>query len=138
MSERCGELARQYFERFWNQRDLAAFDELSDANAVAYQPDGAVTSARQLRDVEFPELLKAIPDLQIHVEDVITSGDNAVVRWKATGKHTGDGMGFKASRQSIAFAGMTWLVFRDEKITTGWNCWDQGGLMKALSEGSLG
>jgi steroid delta-isomerase-like uncharacterized protein len=77
-------------------------------------------------------LVQAIPDLHFTLEDVLARGDEAVVRWLATGTHAGDGLGVPPSGRPVRLRGMTWLVFRDGKISEGWDCWDLGGLMKSL------
>lgn len=132
MAASSGELARDFFERFWNRRDAAAFDEISHPESMSYQPDGRAMTAQQFRDAQYPEFLKAFPDLHVEIEDVLEDGDRAVVRWFARGTHHGDGMGCKASGQEIGFRGMTWFVFRDGRVVEGWNCWDQGGLMQRI------
>jgi steroid delta-isomerase-like uncharacterized protein len=132
MTASNGELARQFFERFWNQRDPSTIEDLSAPESVAYHPDGSQSTPQEFRDTQYAAFLDAFPDLHIKIEDILESRDQAVVRWVASGTHKGDGMGIKASGQPIEFRGMTWFTFRNGKITKGWNCWDYGGLMQGL------
>lgn len=134
MAASSGEIAREFFERFWNRRDVTAFDEMSDPTSMAYQPDGTAMTAQQFRDVQYPEFLKAFPDLHIDVEDVLESDHQAVVRWLATGTHSGDGFGSRATGQKVAFRGMTWFTFHNGKVGSGWNCWDLGGLIQRINQ----
>jgi len=133
MAAGSGELAREFFERFWNQRDATAFDEMSDPESVSHLPDGTTITAGRFRDEQYPAFLDAFPDLRLEIEDVLEDGDQAVVRWLGKGTHRGDGMGISASGQNVEFRGMTWFKFRDGKIVAGWNCWDHGGLLSACS-----
>ncbi|HEX6984512.1 MAG TPA: ester cyclase [Planctomycetaceae bacterium] len=132
MSERNAELARRFFQEVWNERRAETIDELVHPGGVAHHTNGELTSAEQFRDIVHKRFLDAFPDLHIEIEDVLAAGDQAVVRWSANGTHLGDGLGVKASRQKVAFRGMTWFVFRDGKIVEGWDCWDHGGLLQAL------
>ncbi len=134
MAAGCGELAREFFERFWNQRDAAAFDEMSAPESMSHLPDGTTITAQQFRDAQYPAFLGSFPDLHIEIEDVLESGDRAVVRWFAKGTHGGDAMGIPASGRNVGFRGMTWFQFRDGRIAAGWNCWDHGGLMHQLAQ----
>jgi steroid delta-isomerase-like uncharacterized protein len=134
MAASSGQLAREFFERFWNKRDATAFDDISDPDSMSCLPDGTEMTAQEFRDAQYSEFLKAFPDLHVEIEEVLEDGDQAVVRWFARGTHHGDGMGCRASGQRISFRGMTWFVFRGGKVVKGWNCWDQGGLMQLMSQ----
>lgn len=132
MSDRSAELARRFFDEVWNRRRADAIDEFAHPDGVGHHTNGELTSSEQFRDEIHRRFLDAFPDLHIEVEDVLARGDDAVVRWYATGTHLGDGLGVKASKQKVGFRGMTWFTFRDGKIREGWDCWDHGGLLQAL------
>jgi steroid delta-isomerase-like uncharacterized protein len=78
-------------------------------------------------------LLQGFPDLAIVADDVIQDGSKVAVRWHVDATHTGDGLGFPASNRRVSFRGMTWLEFKDGRIVRGWDSWNLGGLLQALT-----
>jgi len=77
-------------------------------------------------------LVGSFPDLQIAVESTVAEGDSVVVRWRATGSHRGEGMGYPATQAAVDFRGMTWLVMSGGRIVEGWDAWNQGALVETL------
>ena len=74
----------------------------------------------------------ALSDIHIEIEDILAEGDRAAVRWRATGRHTGEGFGFAPSKREINVRGTTWLVARDGKIVEGWDTWNLAGMLESL------
>jgi 1-acyl-sn-glycerol-3-phosphate acyltransferase len=57
------------------------------------------------------ELMDAFPDVQFLVDDVVSEGDDVVVRWTATLTHTGDYFGIPPTNKSATITGMnSWRV----------------------------
>lgn len=124
-------IGRRWFEDVWTNRQDDLIEELMAENAYGHVEGGEVTGPadfRQMRDT----FLSALPDIRIEVEDVLGEGNQAVVRWRATGTHGGDGFGFKATGRPIDIRGMTWLVVEDGKIVEGWDAWNLGGVLQKL------
>ncbi|HEY8505179.1 MAG TPA: ester cyclase [Gemmataceae bacterium] len=86
------------------------------------------------RDGQHTPFLAAFPDLRVTVEGTVGEGDNVVVRWLATGTHTGEGLGLPPTGKHISIRGMTWIRFENGKMAEGWDCWNLGGLMQTLRE----
>ena len=78
--------------------------------------------------------LRALPDMRMHVEDVISEGDRAAVRWRFEATHAGNAFGFDATNRRVEMRGTTWLTIRNGKIVEGWDTWNFGGLMQSLRE----
>lgn len=55
-----------------------------------------------------------------------------VVRWLATGTHTGPGLGLPPTGRSVRFRGITWIRTSGGKLLEGFDCWDVGGLMATV------
>lgn len=66
----------------------------------------------------FSNLFSAVPDLDFQVEDVVSEGNKAVVRWRAKGTFTGDAKleGFDANGASIEMVGLDLLTIEDGKL----------------------
>jgi steroid delta-isomerase-like uncharacterized protein len=127
-------LARRWFEEVWNQRRTDTIDELLTDESVSYSESGPLRGKREFRERAHAVFLTAFPDLRITVEGTVAEGDEVVVRWSVTGTHLGDGMGFPATVRAVSFRGMTWIRFSGGKMVEGWDCWNQGELIRSLQE----
>ncbi|HEX8170879.1 MAG TPA: ester cyclase [Thermoanaerobaculia bacterium] len=131
MSDDPTTIARRWFEEVWNGRDDAAVEQLMAPESYGHVEGGDVRGPedfRRMRDT----FLAALPDLHIHIEDVLASGERVAVRWRVSGTHTGDGFGFPGTRQPVNVRGTTWLVIRDGQLVEGWDTWNLGGLLESL------
>lgn len=124
-------LARRWFEEVWNQRRTETVHELLRPDSVGHLQTGDVVGPGPFLEVH-AELLKALPDVRVRVEDTVAQGDHVVVRWSASGTHRGMGMGCAPTGAQVQFFGMTWIRFRDGKMVEGWDAWDLHGLMLKL------
>lgn len=125
-------LARRWFEEVWNQRRTATIDELLAPESICHSPDGPIRGIAEFKQRVHAAFLSAFPDLKVTVVGTVAEGEEVVVRWRAEGKHTGDGLGFPPSDRHVSFQGMTWIQFRDGKMIEGWDCWDQTGVIESL------
>jgi predicted ester cyclase/predicted enzyme related to lactoylglutathione lyase len=125
------DLARRWFQELWIDHRPDVIDELVAPDGVAYLEGGAVCDPAAFRKVH-AEFLRALPDLRLTVEDQLADGDKVVIRWHATGTHTGDAFEIKATGRPVAFKGTTWMRFRDGKLVEGWDTWNQGALFQQL------
>ena len=131
MRQTAATIARRWFEEVWNERRDETVDELMHPEAVFHMEGSDVRSPdefRQMRDA----FMSAFPGLKIEIEDVISDGDQAVVRWHMRAKHEGSGFGERATKQPVAVRGMSWAVMRDGKVIEGFDSWNIGGLMNTI------
>jgi predicted ester cyclase len=113
-------LVRRWFEEVWNLRREQTIDELIAAESVCYTDDGPLLGPDGFRERQYAPFTAAFPDLRVNVEAIIADGDDVVVRWSATGLHTGDGLGFRATNRDVLFRGISWIQVRDGKLMQGW------------------
>ena len=125
-------LARRWFDEVWTAQGEPTIDALMADDVIGHMEGTEVRGPAAFKMAR-AQLLGAFPDLKIRVEEIVTDGDNAVVRWNVTASHEGDHLGIPASHQSGRFRGLTWLKFRDGKIVEGWDAWNQGALIQELS-----
>lgn len=76
--------------------------------------------------------LSAFPDLHFNVEDVIADENKVVVRWSATGSHTGPLQNIPPTHKQISVAGVTIHRIVAEKVTEAWFFFDLAGLLQQL------
>jgi steroid delta-isomerase-like uncharacterized protein len=125
-------LARRWFEEVWNQKRTDTIDELLTDESVSHSESGPVRGKAEFKDRVHSVFLAAFPDLRLDVEGIVAEGDQVAVRWRATGTHRGDSLGFPATGRNVAFRGMTMIRYRDGKMVEGWDCWNQAGLIEQL------
>src|SRR5947209_1295971 len=100
MYQSAAMIARRWFEEVWNDNRDAAIDELMHPQAVFHMEGSEVRTPgefRQMRDA----FMSAFPGLRIEIEDVVSNGEHAVVRWHFHGAHNGSGFGERATGGSM-------------------------------------
>jgi steroid delta-isomerase-like uncharacterized protein len=132
MSQDVRALARRWFEEVWTPGGEPTIDALLSADSIGHM-EGAEVRGPAAFKVMRAQLLGAFPDLAVRVEAIAADGDDAIVRWSVSASHEGDDLGIPATHQRVHFRGLTWLKFRDGRIVEGWDAWNQGALIQALS-----
>jgi steroid delta-isomerase-like uncharacterized protein len=127
-------LARRWFEEVWNQRRTATVHELLEPDSVCHTDRGDMVGPQPFLDFH-AQMVQAMPDLRITVEDAIAEGDRVAVRWSVNGTHSGPFQGKSGTGKAIHFRGVTWIHYRDGKLVEGFDCFNLDGLMGQLSGG---
>jgi steroid delta-isomerase-like uncharacterized protein len=128
-------LARRWFEEVWNSKRPETVHELLAEGALGHMEGGEVVGPDNFLQAR-EALLKAFPDIHVTVEDIVSDGHQAVVRWRAGAHHQGELLGIRPSGHSVEFRGMSWMTFRDGKIVEGWDAWNLGGLLEVCRAAS--
>lgn len=126
------EIGTRWFQEVWNQRNTAIIPELMTPDAIGHLEGGQdIVGPGQF--LLFQEsIFAALPDIHIEVLNALSDGDDACILWSAKAVHSGHGMGLSPTGKSVSFRGITWFHIINGRITEGWDCWNQGGLMSAL------
>jgi len=127
------ELALRWFEEIWNQRRPEVIPELLHPDARGHMEGQEVHGQEEFRLV-VDEILGALPDLHITVEDILADDRAAVVRWQFQATHTGHGLGLAPTNRRVICSGMTWFEFRDGKVIEGWDRWNQAAFVHQLQQ----
>ena len=126
-------IARRWSEELWSQGHLYVADEIVAPSYVrhdpgdpapAYGPDGVKRLVSMLRT--------AMPDIQIHVEDVIAEGDLVVSRYHTTSTDTGGYMGRPPTGKTIRTTAIQIFRIMDGKIVESWANRDDLGVLQQL------
>ena len=120
MSRENDAFMRRWFEEAWNHRRPEIIDEYLAPESVCHAEDGPIRGPDEFRERMHTPILAAFPDLRIEVEGLVAQGDEVVTRWVATGTHTGEGLGFRATHEKVTMRGITWVRIRDGKMMEGW------------------
>jgi steroid delta-isomerase-like uncharacterized protein len=128
-------LARRWFEEVWNERRSDTVREMLTEESVCHSEAGPMKGPEAFLSQAHAPFLAAFADLHLTVEGTVAEGEQVVVRWRAEGTHTGDGLGVPATGRRVSFRGMTWIRYDGGKMMEGSDCWNQAGLLLALREG---
>lgn len=126
----------RWFEEVWNQRRSETIDELITDESVCFTDQGPMRGGDGFRQLQYQPMLSAFPDLQVQVDDVIASGDDVVVRWTATGTHTGEPLPISPTMKSVTFTGISWIRARGGKLREGWQSSNISDVLRELAESS--
>lgn len=127
-------LARRWFDEVWNQRRVETIDELLSPRSVCHGEGGPVTGPDEFRERMYAPLLAVFPDVSVTIDDILGMGDQAVIRWTATGTHTGNGLGLHPTGKLVTFEGITWIHARDGKLLQGWQSSNIAESIRRLAE----
>jgi steroid delta-isomerase-like uncharacterized protein len=109
-----------------------SIDELVEPDATIRTPlPGDATGAQVLKQV-WSVLLRAFPDLQLDVKDLIGEDDKVVARIVVTGTHRGDYMGVEPTGKSIAYDEIFIFRFANGRVVETWGVVDVYAQMKQL------
>lgn len=134
MSDTNVALGRRWFEEVWNQKKRESVEELLAADAVMH---GISENGEDVRGTEGflalqMKLLSAFPDMQFTLHDCFGSGDKIVVRWTATMRHTGPGLGIEATGADIKLRGVGIARIAGGKVQETWDNWDRMAMFEQI------
>jgi steroid delta-isomerase-like uncharacterized protein len=121
-----------YVEQLWNQHNLGVIDEMIlpefvDHSLPAGSPQGP-EGARQFAQV----YLTGFPDTHIDFHEIVAEGNTLVLRWTATGTHSGDLAGIPPTGKKMNLPGLTLWRFQDGKFIESWNLFNQLTLLQQI------
>jgi steroid delta-isomerase-like uncharacterized protein len=128
-------IMRRWFDEVWNHGNYQVVRDVMLPDAIGYgQSDQQESIVGPEQFIALAERIRsAFPDFHLTVDDIFSAGDRVVVRWSAVMTHTGDALGLAPTHRRVKTYGITIVHFRDGKLSAGWDCWDQAGLMKQLT-----
>lgn len=124
-------IIRRFYEGIWNERNLAVVDELVAPSHALLVPSfsGSATGPEAYKS-QIHMYLKAYPDLQFTIEDLIAEGDRVACCWTISGTHQGEFMGVPATGKRVSWDGVTIHQITNGKIMDSNVTMDTWGLMQ--------
>jgi steroid delta-isomerase-like uncharacterized protein len=127
------------FERFCDAMNTgdarlisSTIDELVEPNALIRTPLPLNSTGRDKLKEVFGKLLRAFPDLQVTIEDLIAEGDKVVARNSVTGTHQGDYMGIPPTGKSVTYNEIFIFRFVNGRVAETWGVVDVFAQMRQL------
>lgn len=126
-------IASRWFHEVWNQRSSHLVRDLMADDAVGHVEGNQELIGPEEFFTFQNAILEALPDLQIKILRSISEGEDTCILWEASAIHSGYGLGFAPTGQSVRFRGTTWFRIVDGKIVEGWDSWNQAALLTKLA-----
>jgi predicted ester cyclase len=123
-------IAREFFERIWNQGDESAIDQFIPLNAQGNDPDFG--AGREGFKAQWRQWRSAFPDLNFEIVDLVAEGDKVLTRWTLTGTHQGEFLGAAGTGNKIKVEGMSLDRIENGLVAEGFDGWDNYGFRKQL------
>jgi steroid delta-isomerase-like uncharacterized protein len=106
------EVIQKLYEQCLNKRNMGLLRDLISGDYAGIRGVKGVAGFEEPIVV----LIKAFPDIQWKVEEIVGEDDKVVARWKWEGSHTGQFQEYAATGKTITNDGMAIYEFRDGKI----------------------
>lgn len=125
-------IGKRWFQEVWQQHNSVAIMALTSPDVKGHLEGGQEIEGPAEFIIFHQQLLAALPDLQLEVLHLLGDEQQVWVHWKATGTHTGQGLGTKATRRPLTFSGMSLFRVVNGRIVEGWDCWNQAQLLTQM------
>jgi len=79
-------------------------------------------------------LKEAFPDLELRIADLFGAEDKVVARFEAPGTHRGEFAGIAPTGRQVTWKGIVIYQVASNRVTHAWACWDDVGLIQAISK----
>lgn len=107
-------------------------DDVFHPDAVFHAPTPTGMTAAQAVKGAWAMLLRAFPDIQVTIEDMIADGDKIVFRNTVTGTHRGEYRGLAPTGKSVTYNEIFIIRFLDGRIAEGWGVVDVFAQLRQL------
>ncbi|MFX1466107.1 MAG: ester cyclase [Promethearchaeota archaeon] len=117
----------------WNNADLTIADEVYAPEIVRHDcnvPE-AIVGIENVKDF-LDNLLKAFPDLNLTIDEVIVEGNRMAQKWTMTGTNTGPINGMPPTGKSVHFSGISIGHFVDKKLVEIWDFYNALDMVQQL------
>ncbi len=121
-------LVHRWMDEVWNKGRTAVIDELMSSRCVVHGLGEDQHGPGGFRPF-FTAYRDAFPDLNVHIDDVLSQGDEVAVRWSGSATHLGNGLGFPATGRRATFTGMYFVRIDNGQFVEAWNNFDQLGML---------
>ena len=136
MSEKLEAIARRAIEDVWNKGQMEAITELFTNDYVNNDPLNTTKGLDDFRNF-VKKYRVAFPDCRLDIDELISSGDKVVVRWRYSGTHKGQLEGIAPTGRRVAGTGISINHFSGDKIREAFVNWDALGLMQQIGAVTL-
>jgi len=114
-----------------NDRDLEGYLDVYAENVVLHgYPPGIEGKAGAT--AFYTAFGRALPDIQLSIEDSLADGDRVAVRYRIQGTHQDELMGVPATGKRVDLSGQSFFRFENGRIAERWQALDGTVLLMQL------
>lgn len=136
MSEKNEAVVRRMFEEVWNSKKLDAIEKFHTNDYANHDPLNPTTGLDAYR--KFVKTYHtAFPDLRVDIDELLSTGDRVIVRWRANGTQRGPLEGLAPTGRQATITGISICRLSGDKIREEFVNWDALGLMQQLGAVTL-
>ena len=125
-------LVSRFNEEVFGKRNLAAIDEFITPDQIDHSLPSSLPNTREGTRQAIAMTLKAFPDLNFQVEDMIADGDKVVTRYTTRGTQRGPFGPIPPTRKRVAVSGIVVTRIADGKIVEQWGLDDRLAMLQQL------
>ena len=122
---------RRLVEEVINNRCLAVIDDIIHPDYVYRTPGQELHGRQALREL-LTAYRNALPDLHVKIDDLVCTGNKAVLLFTLTGTHENQFMGIPATGKQVNINGITSSRFDNGQIIEEWELLDQLTMLQQL------
>jgi steroid delta-isomerase-like uncharacterized protein len=124
-------VVQRFYEEVGNARNNGIVSELFTSDHVLEDPQIPAAAGPQ-GVADTVAVYQTGLDGHWHIEELISAGDQVIVRWTGTGTHVGDLNGIPPTGRPIRVSAISIHQFRGDKICRTRQVWDTLGLMQQI------
>lgn len=126
------EIVSRLFQEGLNGGDLSVADELMTLDFRNHgSHDDSMTGPESFK-FTIKKQRSAFTDVHYEIQDFVSQGDRAAIRWVMRGKHTGEFIGVPATGLEVEHNAMIFFRFEGDKLAERWGVIDNFTLLKTL------
>ena len=131
MSEANKTAMKQFFQRVYNEGDVAFLDQLAASDFVSHDRGNPTHDRDGVKQI-VGAIKAAFPDVQFTADDVLAEGDRVAARFTMRGTQQGEFMGIPATNKAIVVTGIDIVRFDNGKAVEHWHEWSGMELLQQL------
>lgn len=112
-----------FVERLWNDRDLSSISELVSEDVKVYISEFD-WGGREKITADATRFFKGWSDSETDITHITAEGNNVVIRWETTAKHTGMYGEIPPTGKTLTYYGMDMFTVQDDNIVEIISFWD--------------
>lgn len=136
MSDKHETAIRHLTEEVWNKGRVETLDTYLTTDVRRQDPMDSSVGIEGYRNV-VKKYRTAFPDCRLEIDEILSTGDRAVLRWTATGTHRGPLDGLAPTGRRTKINGISVMRFSGDRLSEEFGQWDALGLMQQLGAVTL-
>ena len=131
MSDKNEATVRKLIDEAWNKGNLKVVDELCTSDIMNNDPMNLVRGVEAAKGL-VKKYRTAFPDCRLDIDEIFSTGDKVVTRWRYSGTQHGQLEGIAPTGRRVSGSGQTIYHFVGDRIHEAFINWDTLGMLQQL------